>query len=58
VDDHLVAINRKLREWLRSKGVEHTSVDTPGGHTWMVWRRNLAAFAARLFRAGEPPLSE
>jgi enterochelin esterase family protein len=49
-DDHLITVNRKLREWLTSKGVQHTDVETPGQHTWMVWRRNLAEFAGLLFR--------
>jgi enterochelin esterase-like enzyme len=30
--------------------ITFTAVDTPGGHTWMVWRRNLAAFAPLLFK--------
>jgi enterochelin esterase family protein len=50
VDDHLIDVNRKFRTWLTAKGVQHTDIDTPGGHTWMVWRRNLADFAALLFR--------
>ncbi len=50
-EDHLIDINRKLREWLKSKGVRHTDVETPGAHTWMVWRRNLATFAALLFQS-------
>ena len=49
-EDHLITVNRKLREWLKSKGVQHTSIETPGEHTWMVWRRNLAEFAGLLFR--------
>ncbi|MFZ0537395.1 MAG: alpha/beta hydrolase-fold protein [Candidatus Sulfotelmatobacter sp.] len=49
-DDHLITINRNLREWLRTKGVTHTDIETPGMHTWMVWRRNLAEFAPLLFR--------
>jgi len=49
-DDHLIEPNRKLREWLTSKGIKHTDIDTPGAHTWMVWRRNLAAFAPLLFQ--------
>jgi enterochelin esterase family protein len=49
-DDHLIDINRKLRAWLASKGVPHTDIETPGMHTWMVWRRNLASFTALLFR--------
>jgi enterochelin esterase family protein len=36
--------------WLKTKGVEHTDIETPGMHTWMVWRRNLAEFAGLLFR--------
>lgn len=49
-EDHLIDINRKLREWLKSKGVRHTDVETPGAHTWMVWRRNLATFTPLLFQ--------
>jgi enterochelin esterase-like enzyme len=49
-EDRLIEPNRKLREWLTSKGVRHTDIETPGAHTWMVWRRNLAAFAALLFQ--------
>ena len=49
-DDHLIEANRHLREWLTSKAVKHTDIDTPGAHTWMVWRRNLAAFAPLLFQ--------
>ena len=49
-DDHLIESNHKLREWLTEKGIKHTDIDTPGAHTWMVWRRNLAAFAPLLFQ--------
>jgi len=49
-EDRLITANRNLREWLKSKGVEHTDIETPGQHTWMVWRRNLAEFAGLLFR--------
>jgi len=49
-DDRLIEPNRKLREWLTSKGVRHTDIETPGAHTWMVWRRNLAVFAPLLFQ--------
>ena len=49
-DDHLITVNRKLREWLKQKGVQHTDIETPGMHAWMVWRRNLAEFSALLFR--------
>ena len=49
-EDHLIKINRDLREWLKTKGIQHTDIETPGMHTWMVWRRNLAEFAGLLFR--------
>jgi enterochelin esterase family protein len=48
--DFLADVNEKYRNWLKSKGVHFTAVETPGGHTWPVWRRNLAEFAALLFR--------
>ena len=49
-DDHLIELNRKFRAWLDSKGIHHTDVESPGAHTWMVWRRNLATFAPLLFQ--------
>lgn len=49
-EDHLITVNRNLREWLKSKSVNHTDIETPGMHTWMVWRRNLSEFAGLLFR--------
>lgn len=49
-DDHLVNINRQFKSWLKDKGVQFTDIETPGMHTWMVWRRNLAALAPLLFR--------
>jgi len=49
-EDRLITVNRNLRDWLKSKGVQHTDIETPGMHTWMVWRRNLAEFAGLLFR--------
>jgi enterochelin esterase family protein len=49
-EDRLITANRNLREWLKQKGVQHTDIETPGMHTWMVWRRNLAEFAPLLFR--------
>lgn len=49
-EDRLITVNRNLREWLKTKGVNHVDIETPGMHTWMVWRRNLAEFAPLLFR--------
>lgn len=50
VEDHLIDVNRKLRTWMDGKGIHKVDVETPGMHTWMVWRRNLATFAGLLFR--------
>lgn len=49
-EDHLITVNRSLREWLKTKGVKATEIETPGMHTWLVWRRNLSEFAPLLFR--------
>ena len=49
-DDGLIEANRKFRAWLKDKGVKHEDIETPGAHTWMVWRRNLATFTPLLFQ--------
>ena len=49
-EDFLTAANRKFWDWLQARQVPFTKIETPGGHTWPVWRRNLAAFAPLLFR--------
>jgi enterochelin esterase-like enzyme len=48
-EDHLITVNRNFRGWLKTKGVKATEIETPGMHTWMVWRRNLSEFAPLLF---------
>jgi enterochelin esterase family protein len=50
VDDRLIELNRQLRAWLEAKGVRKVDIETPGAHTWMVWRRNLSSFTPLLFR--------
>ncbi len=49
-EDRLIEVNRKFRAWLKEKGIQHVDIETPGMHTWMVWRRNLAEFSSLLFR--------
>jgi enterochelin esterase-like enzyme len=49
-DDRLIELNRTLRAWLASKGIHHVDIETPGAHTWLVWRRNLTEFAQLLFQ--------
>lgn len=49
-EDRLITLNRNLRTWLKSKGIKHADIETPGTHSWIVWRRNLVEFAPLLFR--------
>ena len=49
-EDHLIKINREFKSWLKDKGVQFTDIETPGLHTWMVWRRNLSTLVPLLFR--------
>jgi len=49
-EDGLIKPNRALVTWLKGKDIHVDAVETPGQHTWMVWRRNLIAFGQTLFR--------
>ena len=49
-DDRLIKLNRALVAWLKSKDIRLTQIETPGMHTWQVWRNNLIHFAPLLFR--------
>ena len=49
-DDRLLDSNQKFEQWLTSKGVVHIWVETPGRHSFVVWRRYLAEFAPLLFQ--------
>ncbi len=49
-EDRLIDTNRKFRDMLTAKYIRFTPIETPGMHTWMVWRRNLAAFTPLLFQ--------
>jgi len=48
--DGLLAGNQALSQWLKTKGIQHTWVQTPGQHSFRVWRRYLADFAPLLFQ--------
>jgi enterochelin esterase-like enzyme len=56
-EDRLIEANRKFLEFLDTKNVRYTKVETPGAHTRMVWRRNLATFAPMLFQPVNPQRS-
>jgi enterochelin esterase-like enzyme len=46
--DGLIKANREFVDYLNSKKIHNTFVETSGAHTWMVWRRNLAEFTKLL----------
>ena len=50
VDDDLITLNRQFKTWLKEKGIRYAHVETPGAHSWLVWRRNLVTFAPLLFK--------
>ena len=49
-EDGLIEANRSMRAFLTERGVAHEGIETPGGHTWMVWRRYLVTFTEKLFK--------
>lgn len=49
-EDRLIESNRKMIAWLKGQGVTLTAVETPGMHTWMLWRQNLITLAPLLFQ--------
>jgi enterochelin esterase family protein len=48
--DGLIGLNRKLVDWLKAKGVQLTWQETPGTHSFTVWRRYLAELTPLLFQ--------
>lgn len=49
-EDGAMARNREFSAFLTAGGIKHTFRETPGAHTWMVWRRYLHGVAPLLFR--------
>ena len=49
--DHLLDPNRRFITFLQSKNMPVTPVETPGQHTWLVWRDNLIHFTPLLFQS-------
>jgi enterochelin esterase family protein len=49
-EDGLIGFHRQFTAWLQDRKINHESREQPGAHTWMVWRRDLAAFAQRIFK--------
>jgi enterochelin esterase-like enzyme len=49
-EDGLLKPNQQFCDWLRSENIRFTWVESPGGHSFRVWRRYLAEFAPLLFK--------
>lgn len=49
-DEPLLKPNEEFMAWLKDKGMPVTQFETPGLHTWMVWRNDLIHFAPLLFQ--------
>src|SRR5690606_39944384 len=50
VDDFLLDNSRELLRRMQAAGLEPVYEETPGAHTWAVWRRYLSEFVPMLFR--------
>jgi enterochelin esterase family protein len=50
VDDFLLENSRELVRRMKEVGLAPTYLETPGAHTWFVWRRYLSEFVPKLFR--------
>ena len=48
--DGLIGFQRGFGDWLTKRGVKVKTNETPGGHEWLLWRRNLAEFSQMIFR--------
>lgn len=47
--DWLIELNRSLATDLTQQGYSVELIETPGGHTWPVWQRNLIDYVQLLF---------
>lgn len=50
VDDGLLENSRALVQRMKDAGLTPAYRETPGAHTWFVWRQYLSDFAPQLFR--------
>ena len=50
-EDGLITVNRRFGAWAKTNLKGNVSVnETPGMHTWLVWRDNLIAFSQLLWK--------
>jgi enterochelin esterase-like enzyme len=57
VDDSLMPATRSTVDMLKKYGFDPVFKETPGAHTWLVWRDYLIEFVPMLFGSGAPPRS-
>lgn len=50
VDDFLIDNSRALLQRMKTAGLTPTYEETPGAHTFFVWRQYLSEFVPKLFR--------
>ena len=48
-EDKLIESNKQLCRWLKTQNISYTWVESPGIHSFRVWRRYLAEFVPLLF---------
>ncbi len=49
-DDGLIGFQRGFATWVKGKGIKMETKETPGGHQWPLWRRNLVEFSQMIFK--------
>jgi enterochelin esterase family protein len=49
IDDRLIDNARQLSAALKQRNIPHEFEETPGNHSWPVWRRYLGEFMPLLF---------
>lgn len=49
-EDNLIKANRDFVSWAKGRNLPVTAVETPGQHSWLVWRNNLLTVAPLLFK--------
>jgi enterochelin esterase-like enzyme len=51
IDDFLLNENRKFSSMLDERGIRHGYKETPGNHSWPVWRKYLIEFLPMIFKS-------
>jgi len=51
IDDFLLNENRKFSSILDERGIRHGYKETPGNHSWPVWRKYLVEFLPMIFKS-------